>query len=123
MYEAFFGFREPPFRVTPDPRFLYRNPCYEEATLALARGIDERKGLMILTGEVGTGKTTLLRHLLETIDASVRTVLLVHPTLPFDEIVGQIVRELGLPSDGATDDPMSRLRHFLHDYTLSLIHI
>jgi type II secretory pathway predicted ATPase ExeA len=66
MYQEFFGFREPPFRITPDPRVLYRNRCYDEAIAALAYGIEQRKGFMSLVGEVGTGKTTLLRHLLET---------------------------------------------------------
>src|SRR6516162_1613736 len=65
MYEAFYGFREPPFRVTPDPRFLYRNAATEEAVAALTYGVEQRKGFLSLVGEVGTGKTTLLRHLLE----------------------------------------------------------
>src|SRR6516162_895753 len=65
MYEAFYGFREPPFRVTPDPRFLYRNAAIEEAVAALTYGVEQRKGFLSLVGEVGTGKTTLLRHLLE----------------------------------------------------------
>ena len=74
MYEEHFGFREPPFRITPDPRFLYRNPCVEEAAAALAYGIERRKGFLSLVGEAGTGKTTLLRHVLDTLAGNVRTV-------------------------------------------------
>src|SRR6185369_37797 len=85
MYEEHFGFREPPFRITPDPRFLYRNPCVEEAGAALAYGIERRKGFLSLVGEAGTGKTTLLRHVLDTLAGNVRTVVLLHPTVEFDE--------------------------------------
>ena len=53
MYEDYFGFREPPFRITPDPRFLYRNPCVEEAAAALSYGIERRKGFLSLVGDPG----------------------------------------------------------------------
>jgi hypothetical protein len=92
MYEEHFGFREPPFRITPDPRFLYRNPCVEEAAAALAYGIERRKGFLSLVGEAGTGKTTLLRHVLDTLAGNVRTVVLLHPTVEFDEILEYIER-------------------------------
>ena len=65
MYTSYFGFREKPFHVTPDPRFFYTNPVYQEAYATLLYGIRERKGLIVLTGEVGTGKTTLLRKLMD----------------------------------------------------------
>jgi general secretion pathway protein A len=65
MYTSYFGFREKPFNITPDPRFFYTNPVYKEAYSTLLYGIRERKGLIALTGEVGTGKTTLLRKLMD----------------------------------------------------------
>jgi general secretion pathway protein A len=65
MYNSYFGFRERPFNVTPVPRFFYTNPVYHEAYATLVYGIRERKGLIVLTGEVGTGKTTLLRKLMD----------------------------------------------------------
>jgi len=120
MYEQFFGFRESPFRVTPDPRFLYHNPCYDEAIAALAYGVEQRKGFITLVGEVGTGKTTLLRHLLDTIAPNVRTVLLLYPTVSFTEILEQILVELGIPVEGARKAAMlQRLHEFLLEHTAS----
>lgn len=63
MYNAFFGFRENPFNLSPDPAFLYRSPQHEEALANLIYGVHSRKGFIVLTGEVGTGKTTMLECL------------------------------------------------------------
>lgn len=63
MYNAFFGFRENPFNISPDPSFLYRSPQHEEALANLIYGVHSRKGFIVLTGEVGTGKTTMLECL------------------------------------------------------------
>ena len=68
-FEDYFGFRETPFGVTPDPRFFYANPLYLEGLAALVYGIKAKKGLMLLTGEVGTGKTILLRKLMRQLDS------------------------------------------------------
>jgi type II secretory pathway predicted ATPase ExeA len=65
MYKRFFGLRESPFNINPDPRFLHRTPRIQEALDQLTYGIQNRKGLLLLTGEVGTGKTTLINHLLD----------------------------------------------------------
>ena len=64
MYKNFFGLRENPFNINPDPKFLHRTPRIQEALDQLTFGIQNRKGLLLLTGEVGTGKTTLINHLL-----------------------------------------------------------
>ena len=118
MYQEFFGFREPPFRITPDPRVLYRNRCYDEAIAALAYGIEQRKGFLSLVGEVGTGKTTLLRHLLETVAPNVRTVLLLYPTISFEEILEQVLLELGVPLGGSSKGAMlQRLHEYLLEHT------
>lgn len=69
MYNAFFGFRENPFNLSPDPSFLYRSPQHEEALANLIYGVHGRKGFILLTGEVGTGKTTLLECLRDDLDA------------------------------------------------------
>lgn len=69
MYNAFFGFRENPFNLSPDPTFLYRSPQHEEALANLIYGVHGRKGFIVLTGEVGTGKTTLLECLRDDLDA------------------------------------------------------
>lgn len=118
MYEEHFGFREPPFRITPDPRFLYRNACVEEAAAALAYGIERRKGFLSLVGEAGTGKTTLLRHVLDTLSGNVRTVVLLHPTVEFDEILEYILSELGVPVEGGRKLVLlQRLHEFLVEHT------
>lgn len=118
MYEEHFGFREAPFRITPDPRFLYRNACVSEAAAALAYGIERRKGFLSLVGEAGTGKTTLLRHVLNQLSGNVRTVLLLHPTVSFDEILEYILTELGIPVDGARKLVLlQRLNEFLLEHT------
>ncbi|MGE5567517.1 MAG: ExeA family protein [Rhodospirillales bacterium] len=69
MYNAFFGFRESPFNLTPDPAFLYRSQQHEEALANLIYGVQSRKGFVVLTGEVGTGKTTMLECLQDFLSA------------------------------------------------------
>ena len=66
--ESHFEFRETPFGVTPDPRFFYDHPLYSEGLAVLVHGIESKKGFMLVTGEVGTGKTILLRKLMITIE-------------------------------------------------------
>src|SRR5947209_9007176 len=70
MYLSFYGLREAPFAPTPDPKFLFQSPRHREALAQLIYGVRERKGFIVLTGEIGTGKTTLLRTLLERLDAT-----------------------------------------------------
>ncbi|MBI3303110.1 MAG: AAA family ATPase [Deltaproteobacteria bacterium] len=96
MYNAYFGFREKPFNVTPDPRFFYATPVYEEVYANLLYGILERKGFVVLTGEVGTGKTTLLRRLMDNLGDSARFVFFYNTTLTFEELLDFTCQELGL---------------------------
>jgi type II secretory pathway predicted ATPase ExeA len=120
MYAAYFGFSELPFNITPDPRFLYLNGCYQEALAALTYGIDARKGFISVVGEAGTGKTTLLRRLLDTVGPSTRTVLLLNPTVSFDEILEHILTELGIPTEGGRKLALlQRLNEFLLEHTLA----
>jgi general secretion pathway protein A len=97
MYTDYFGFREKPFGVTPDPRFFYMNPCYQEAYASLLYGIHERRGFIVLTGEVGTGKTTLLRRLMGHMESNVRAVFVYNTALTFEELLDFMGEELGLP--------------------------
>src|SRR5579883_2719798 len=118
MYERHFGLRELPFNVTPDPRFLYVNDCYQEAIAALGYGIEARKGFVTLVGEAGTGKTTLLRRVLDGLDARVRSVLLLHPTVRFDEILEHVLQELGIPTAGGGKLVLlQRLGEYLVEHT------
>jgi general secretion pathway protein A len=97
MYTDYFGFREKPFNITPDPRFFYANPSYQEAYASLLYGIHERRGFIVLTGEIGTGKTTLLRRLMENMEPNVRFVFFYNTTLSFEELLDFTCEELGLP--------------------------
>jgi general secretion pathway protein A len=101
MYTAYYGFAEPPFNVTPDPRFFYANPMYQEASANLFLGVQARKGFITLTGEVGTGKTTLIRRLVATLAPSVSFALVSNPTLTFDELLAEIGGEWGLQANGS----------------------
>ena len=99
MYNAHFGFREKPFAVTPDPRFFFGSPIYREAYAGLVLGIRERKGFIVMTGEVGTGKTLLLRMLMNNLEATVRFVFIYNTTLTFEEVLSFTCEELGLPGE------------------------
>ena len=78
MYETYFGFREPPFSLTPDPRFLWLSDTHQEGLATLVYGITRHKGFLLLTGEVGTGKTTLLRAALAEIPPDTDTALILN---------------------------------------------
>src|SRR5476649_1265921 len=69
MYKAFFGLTSNPFNLSPDPEFLYPSPQHEEALANLIYGVQSRKGFVVLTGEVGTGKTTMLECLRDFLDS------------------------------------------------------
>jgi type II secretory pathway predicted ATPase ExeA/ankyrin repeat protein len=97
MYVSYFGCREHPFHITPDPRFFYGNDTYEEAYANLLYGIRERKGFIVLTGEVGTGKTLLLRRLMDDIQGSVQFVFLYNTHLTFEEMLDFICQDFELP--------------------------
>ncbi len=97
MYKDFFGFSEMPFHVTPNPRFLFLSPTHEEALQHLRYGIEDQKGFIVLTGEVGCGKTTLCRKLLEELEAreAVDTALLLNPRISETQLLRGIMKELG----------------------------
>jgi type II secretory pathway predicted ATPase ExeA len=112
MYTSYFGFREKPFNVTPDPRFFYTNPVYQEAYATLLYGIRERKGLIVLTGEVGTGKTTLLRKLMD--NSTEPCVFFYNTNLTFEELLTFTCKELALSINGRGRLPKIRaLNEFL----------
>jgi len=96
MYENHFGFAELPFSVSPDPRFFYSNPVYREALVTLHYGIEARKGFVIITGEAGTGKTTLLRMLMHNLDSAIHTAFVFNPRLTFTALLRFILSDLGV---------------------------
>jgi len=99
MYLTFYGLREKPFATTPDPRFLYHTERHREALAQLAYGVREQKGFMVLTGEVGTGKTTLLRALLQRLDGTA-VAFVFNSLLPFDELLEYILEDFGISKVG-----------------------
>lgn len=96
MYLKFFQLDEMPFNITPDPRFLYYAPHHQEAYDHLLYGITQRKGFIELTGEVGSGKTTLCRALLTSLDKEVRTALILNPTFSETQLLRSMLNDFGL---------------------------
>src|SRR5277367_1376320 len=96
VYLEYYGLTEPPFSITPNPRFLFYSPKHREAFNHLLYGIRERKGFVQLTGEVGAGKTTLCRAMLEHLNGHYSTALILNPVLSGDEMMRAIATEFGL---------------------------
>src|ERR687898_523073 len=115
VVESQFGFREMPFGVAPDPRFFYRNDHYTEGLDVLAEGIRAKKGLLLVTGEVGTGKTILLRKLMRHLHASTRFVFVSTSHLTSEGLNDFIVEDLGLRTEGKTGFEIAQA---LKDYLL-----
>jgi len=114
MYLEFYGLSEKPFSQTPDPRFLYWNDEYRETLASLAYGIRERKGFIAMLGEAGTGKTTLLRKLLEDLGDEIISVFLFNPNATFEEILEYTLSELGITAPtGRKLAMLQRLNEFL----------
>lgn len=96
MYQSFYGFKEMPFNITPDPKFLYLSPTHQEALQHLKYGVQEKKGFIVLVGEVGCGKTTLCRRFLNEIDSShFDTALILNPRVTETQMLKSILTELG----------------------------
>jgi len=115
MYANYFGFREKPFTITPNPRFIFLSNNHKEAFAHLLFGIDSHAGFIELTGEVGTGKTTVLRTLLSQLDSdNYRTALIFNPSQSATDLLWNINHEFGIPADG-TDGPgnLDSLNRFL----------
>ena len=114
MYTAFFGLREKPFALSPDPRFLFLSAAHREALAHLLYGIEQGEGFIAVTGEVGTGKTTLCRTLLRRLGPEVEVAFLFNPKLSARELLESIVIELGLEKRGASArELIDELNHFL----------
>lgn len=96
----YYGLSGAPFDITPNPRFLFYSAKHREAYNHLLYGIRERKGFIQLTGEVGAGKTTLCRALLENLDARYATALILNPVMSAEELVKTVAMEFGLPVHG-----------------------
>lgn len=102
MYERHFGFSEKPFNLTPDSRYLFLSSKHQEAYANLEFGVAQGSGFLLLTGEVGTGKTTLIRHFLSQVGPDVRTAVILYPALSAGELFHAILQDLGVPFAGGT---------------------
>jgi type II secretory pathway predicted ATPase ExeA len=117
MYKKFFGLRENPFNVNPDPRYLFLTEHTEEALASLTYGIQHRRGFILLTGEVGTGKTTLVNKLLGWLHRQgVATAFLFNPRMNVAEFFDFMMADFGIPCDARTKSQvLLRLNHWLLD--------
>jgi len=101
VYREYYGLKESPFDITPNPRFLFYSAKHREAFNHLLYGLRERKGFVQLTGEVGAGKTTLCRAMLDQLDDHYSTALILNPVMDPDQLMKAIALEFGLNTRGA----------------------
>jgi type II secretory pathway predicted ATPase ExeA len=113
LYQTHFGLSQAPFNITPDPSFLYLSPSHREGLAQLSYGIRARKGFVVLTGEVGTGKTTLIHALLNDLNGSAQTALIFSTIVSPVELLRSVCEEFGLI------EPKRPLQD-IHDYLVSL---
>jgi general secretion pathway protein A len=120
VYLEFYGLKQAPFDITPNPRFLFHSTKHREAFNHLLYGIRERKGFVQLTGEVGAGKTTLCRALLEQLNGQFSTALILNPVLNGDELMKAIATEYGLDVKGRDRlETIATISDFLLKQTLA----
>jgi general secretion pathway protein A len=114
MYEAYYGFTEKPFNLTPDPKYLYQSRRHTEAVAHLEYGRRERGGFIVITGEVGTGKTTLARYFLGRLPEGTATAVVLYPALTAGELLKTILDDLHAPHEGQSlKDLVDALHRFL----------
>lgn len=127
MYEEYYGFVQPPFSLTPDPRFLYRSESHDVALQQTWQAIRRKEGFIVLTGDIGTGKTTLCRTLLEQFDETTFTALILNPFLSVEELLREVLLSFGVVSRDAFKSgrlataSKHELVRTLHDFLLSLV--
>lgn len=116
MYNHFFGFKERPFKLVPNPAYLFLSKSHQEAMAHLVYAVSAGDGFVELTGEVGTGKTTLCRAFLEHLDGNTEVAFIFNPVLDPQEFIRAIIDEFGIPSEGnSTKGLMDTLNNFLID--------
>jgi len=114
MYEAFYGMKEKPFSILPDPDLVYWGRTHSMAFAVLECAVANNVGITVVTGEVGSGKTTLLRCLLRRLDPMFTIALISNTPHEEDDLLRWIMLSLRLPSEGALPDLISRLQNFVH---------
>jgi general secretion pathway protein A len=129
QYEEFYGFAQSPFTLAPDPRFLYPSPSHEVAIRLLLQTVRRREGIAVLSGDIGTGKTTVCRTVLEQLDMKLFTSLVLNPFLSGEELLRQLLLDFGVVSREAVRSGrlIAASRHelisTLHEFLTSLLPI
>ena len=114
MYESFYGFKEKPFQIIPDPNFLYLSPTHEHALKYLEYGIERNIGIFLLTGEVGSGKTTLIKYIAQQIGQNIEVAIISNTNLPADQLLSYILFELGIKhSDTSKAQNLTIFKNYL----------
>lgn len=115
MYKNFFGFKKKPFEITPDPSYVYLSEAHREGLSYLQYAIKERKGFSVITGDAGTGKTTLAHKLLSELDGNVRTCYIFNPMMEKADLLNYICQDLGIPTEDlkTRGQSLSALHNFL----------
>jgi general secretion pathway protein A len=126
MYESYYGFSEKPFGLTPDPKYLYQSQSHANAIELLQYAIDRGEGFVVMTGDTGTGKTTVCRALLERVNRRTFTALLLDSFLSEEELLRAILQDLGVVSRAeervpARQTTKQELVNTLHDFLQSLV--
>src|SRR6266566_4971771 len=98
MYEDYYGFTEKPFSLTPDPKYLYKSESHANAFELLQYAVRRREGFIVVSGDIGTGKTTLCRALLEEIDRKTFSALVLNPFLSEEDLLKLILQDFGVVS-------------------------
>jgi len=120
MYLGVYGLKSSPFNITSDPQFFFESLSHKEALAALIYGIEERKGIILITGEVGTGKTTLCKALLKKLPLQVRTSLILNPYFSEVQLLRAIAEDFGLEIKKRSRlDIVEKLNSFLVNISLS----
>jgi len=117
MYEQFYGFSARPFQLTPDPQFYFESASHKKALSYLGYGLDQGEGFIVITGEIGAGKSTLVAHLMERIDRAAITVAhIVTSALDGEELIHVVAQSFGLPVEGHDKaSALGAIEHFLQD--------